>query len=154
MDVISVSDDMREQFYQLFPQLRHTPHRFTSNENTTYNCVAWAVGEDHRWWDPSDAQLYYWPIENHDNSINSFLQAFQTQCFILCSDHCLEEGIEKIAIYMKNNTFKHVARQLSTGEWTSKCGQTFDIIHTLEGLTGDGYGMVTHLMQRSRKEAG
>lgn len=148
METINVSDEMREAFYQLFPRLRQTPHCFTSAENEAYNCIAWAMGDTLHWWDPGYEQWYYWPIESHDLSIESYLKAFSTQGYSECSTPQHEEGIEKIAIYMKDGCFKHVARQLPCGNWTSKCGQTFDISHTLEALEGDEYGSVMHIMQR------
>jgi hypothetical protein len=61
-----------------------------------------------------------------------------------------EPGYEKITIYVKDSTPAHVARQLPSGEWTSKLGGGHDIRHEqLSGLEGDEYGeAVAHLKRR------
>lgn len=41
-----------------------------------------------------------------------------------------------------------MARQLTTGQWTSKCGDLEDIRHTLEGLEGEFYGQASIFMNR------
>jgi hypothetical protein len=154
MDSISIPDDMREEFYRLFPKLRGSPHCFTSAEDSGYNCVAWAMGDKGRNWDPLNGSRYYWPLDSGDNSLDAYIRAFRTQGFESCLDAALEEGVEKIAIYTVNEQhtarclFKHVARQLPSGKWTSKCGETFDLSHRLEALEGDKYGKATHFMKR------
>ncbi len=64
----------------------------------------------------------------------------------------LEEGFEKIAIYAdKRNEFRHVARQLENGKWTSKLGDWEDIEHnTLKALESPQYGSVKILLKRRR----
>ena len=59
-----------------------------------------------------------------------------------------ESGIEKVAIYTLNGLPKHAARQLPSGAWSSKLGNHIDIEHSLEGLAGDLYGSVAHILSR------
>jgi hypothetical protein len=43
-----------------FPDLSKTGYRLTSDEDAMYNCIAWAAGEDGRWWEPAIAPGYFW----------------------------------------------------------------------------------------------
>jgi hypothetical protein len=36
----------------LFPNLRADPYAVTSPASTVYNCIAWAAGDNTRWWEP------------------------------------------------------------------------------------------------------
>ncbi len=76
--------------------------------------------------------------------------AFGTVGFELCSDGSLEHGVEKIALYSSDRgEVTHTARQLPSGNWTSKLGPNIDIMHpTPESLNGPGYGSVSHFLQR------
>jgi len=61
----------------------------------------------------------------------------------------IEPNFEKIALYVnKHKQVTHAARQLSTGLWTSKLGQNYDISHTLEAIEGGLYGTVAMLLKR------
>jgi hypothetical protein len=66
-----------------------------------------------------------------------------------CDSREYEPGFEKIAIYVKESSGEHVARQLSSGLWTSKCGDYEDITHTLDALENSDYGTVAVLMKRA-----
>jgi hypothetical protein len=59
--------------------------------------------------------------------------------------------VEKIAIYALNNLPTHTARQLVTGEWTSKLGEDYDISHTVSCMDGPEYGTAVVYMQRPRQ---
>jgi len=150
MPEVTISDQQREEFYRLFPKLRVTEHKFTSIEDTSYNCVAWAAGDNVTWWDPDPRyqKYYYWPIELRIGPLEPYLQAFYHLGYEVCENDFLKEGFEKIAIYTKEQAFKHATRQLSSGMWTSKCGETFDLIHVIDALTNDDYGIVTIIMKR------
>jgi hypothetical protein len=63
----------------------------------------------------------------------------------------MEVTVEKIAIYGDGFAFKHVARQLESGSWTSKLGKLADIEHReLQWLAGEAYGVVMLCMSRAR----
>jgi hypothetical protein len=137
--------------YRAFPGLRDTGHSITSPATPAYNCIAWAAGDDRRFWWPQD--LAYWPQgAPRELTLEAFVRAYRTVGYDLCEDGTLEAGYEKIAIYAKDSEPTHAARQLPTGEWTSKLGREVDISHaTLSGLQGDAYGTVVRFMRRARQ---
>jgi hypothetical protein len=139
----------------LFPGLRHTRWVVMSPRTPEYNCIAWAAGDDTRWWWPDAARMYYWPSDApREETVEAFVAAFRLLGYELCEagDEALAPQYEKVAIYAKDDTPKHAARQLQTGEWTSKCGGLHDITHTLEGLRGCEYGAPAVVMRRRRRE--
>ena len=84
------------------------------------------------------------------------MQAYETLGYKLCakSDR-LEDGIEKIALFgMRDSNGvepTHAARQLESGEWTSKLGDYEDIVHpSLEDVRGPIYGEWICCMSRPR----
>jgi hypothetical protein len=79
----------------------------------------------------------------------NILKIFRLHGFELCADDSLEGGKEKVAVYLKDGIPEHFARQLPTGEWTSKIGELDDITHTLMGLAGDHYGNPELFLSRS-----
>jgi hypothetical protein len=146
----SISLELRYQ------SLRNSSYCVTSSRTPTYNCIAWAAGENDRpWWPiPSPLAPYYWPENDKDESLEDFISAFETLGYISCENGDLEEGCEKVAIYINDQGEpSHMARQLHTGSWTSKCGDLEDVQHNLEDLEGGdryGYGKVSHFMKRRK----
>jgi hypothetical protein len=138
----------------LFPGLRDSGWLVTSPEEVRYNCVAWAAGDSNRWWWPSDD--CYWQDEvARKETVAAFLAAFAPLGFTLCDNSRLEDGYEKVAIYVSpDGTPTHVARQLHSGLWSSKLGQLQDIQHRLEDITGTLYGNVAHVLVRERPTVG
>lgn len=138
-----------------FPNLTSSEYKITSPDTVAYNCVAWAAEDDKQWW-WSDAQNEeYWPPNVlRKPTLEAFVQAFQTLGYEVCQADNLEDGFQKIAIYIGSDEKpKHVARQLPNGKWTSKLGQYEDIEHdTLQGIAGEpGYGTVTCIMKKPLK---
>jgi len=134
-----------------FNNLKKGGYKITSEQTRLYNCIAFAAGEIYRWWWPIIGA--YWPKQApRQNTIESFIIAFGTLGYLICNDGTLESGFEKVAIYAKNGVPKHMARQLPSGMWTSKCGILEDIEHeTLEALDGFdelGYGQVVKFLKR------
>jgi hypothetical protein len=137
-----------------FPNLKSTGYRLTSKDTIDYNCVAYAAGDEENWWWPDKQEQQYWPPNiPREETLEAFIQAYQSINYEICQDGCLEEGFQKIAIYTDSKKFPtHVALQLDNGKWTSKIGPNEDIEHnTLEGLYGDypAYGSVACFMKRS-----
>ncbi|MDF5722241.1 MAG: hypothetical protein PUP91_17485 [Rhizonema sp. PD37] len=134
-----------------FPNLSSTRYFVTSRQSSSYNCFAWAAGEDDRWWSPLDPDnMYYW-VEGvtAELTMSAFIQAYKSLGYELCDNSELEAGFEKIAIYATSDGEPtHAARQLSNGKWTSKLGRWEDIEHELEGLTGEMYGSVQQILKR------
>ncbi len=72
-----------------------------------------------------------------------------------------EEGFQKIAIHVDNyNKPTHAARQLQTGEWTSKLGDNYvdtrglhDVEHEYDALSGNTiseYGNIAIIMKKNQ----
>jgi hypothetical protein len=134
-----------------FPNLRNTTYSLESPRTPNYNCVAWAAGVSDRPWWPISQRPYYWPEEPRIESLLAFISAFQILGYQVCENSNSELAFEKVAIYVDEDEIPtHMARQLSSGDWTSKCGDLEDIIHTLEGLEGQypAYGKVACVMKR------
>ncbi|MBM4124822.1 MAG: hypothetical protein FJ246_07725 [Nitrospira sp.] len=134
----------------VFPRLRDTGYIITSPSTPDYNCIAWAAGETNRWWWPVRGSFAYWPSGAPlQETLEAFVQAFAALGFAHCDDPRIEDGFEKIAIYIDDNGQPtHAARQLPTGRWTSKLGKCEDIEHELEGLTASCYGSVARILKR------
>ena len=122
----------------------------------TYNCIAWAANDTRVWWWPvPDA---YWPpwIKRREPTIACFVHTFRWLGYQVCTNSIHEPGFEKVVLYAVHNSQSpqlppekwqdmnewiptHMARQLSDGTWTSKCGGNEDISHfTLDAL--ESYG--------------
>lgn len=133
-----------------FPNKNAHNYKPTSPATGEYNCIAWALQKSDQvvWPDPLE-QNGWPPSLPRDESLNSFVTFFQMCGFTICNGQHLEAGFEKIALYVLNNAVAHAARQLSTGEWTSKLGPAIDISHsTPEVLEGPSYGIVRAVMRR------
>jgi len=136
-----------------FPNLRgkHSiDYEITSQSTPNYNCIAWAAGDTERWWWPS---LYsYWPQElPRMETIANFIAAFERLGYQVTVNAGLEPNYEKVALYAKDSVPTHMARQLTSGDWTSKLGRGVDIKHkTLNGVECDEYGQVVQILRRQR----
>ena len=113
----------------------------TSERSEEYNCFAWALGDDSRWIDPTADYAQRTANPSNQSPIDSVVELFLVSGYEVCGDGSLEDGYEKVAIYVKDDEATHAARQLSDGRWTSKLGKYEDIEHdSLEALQGDGFG--------------
>lgn len=116
--------------------------------------MAWAIGDDQRFWWP--ASQYYWPPNfPRDITVENFVNTFRSFGYEVCAGFELEEGFEKIALYtLPDGSPTHMARQQADGTWTSKLGRLWDIQHkTLAGLDGKEYGAATVALRRARPAA-
>lgn len=139
-------------YRKAFPNLARDGYEIESEPTSRYNCIAWAAGNTDRWWWPSDpAYFSYWPPNvKRIETIQGFVEAFQELGYELGDNENYETGTEKVAIYANDNGEPtHMARQLSSGDWTSKLGHDHDIRHhTLQGLEGETYGHVSTILKR------
>ena len=144
-----------------FPYLSNATCQVTSPPTPTYNCIAWSAKEDWRWWWPDHFGIGYWPPPpvSREETMQAFVEAFESLGYRLCPNGSLEVGLEKIAIFGKKNAEPdgpaaiptHAALQLNSGEWTSKLGAFEDIAHTtVEAVTGPTYGRPMIFMARPR----
>jgi hypothetical protein len=135
---------------RLFTRLFGGEYRLASARTKRYNCVAWALGDNELWWEPS--QDGYWPPgAPQDGSVAAAIRLFERLGYkpTALQDRSPEKGVEKVAIYGDGQEFTHVARQRPGGGWTSKIGKLQDIDHdALESLTGAEYGTVVQIMRR------
>lgn len=139
----------------LFPALSASGYEVTSPAAPDYNCIAWAADDTSRWSEPVPISLpsYYWPPGVPlELTLASYVQAFESTGYRLCGDETREEGVEEIAVYASADGLPtHAARQLASGEWTSKLSKSVDIRPcTLAALEGELYGQVACLMSRPR----
>src|SRR6266487_427431 len=124
-----------------------------------YNCIAWAAGENHRRWWPADwdTVTYYWPAHLPrqpfgKETLENFVRAFESLEYEKCKSPRFQKGVEKVAIFIDSkNLPTHAARQLESGDWTSKCGVKEDINHkTLHAVEGEPYGEAVAFLKRRR----
>jgi len=138
---------------RLFPELRGTGWAVTSPPTPRYNCVAWAAGDTARWWWPDSGRDYYWPPgAPREETVEASVAAFALLGFARCPppDGRLRPEVESVAVFANEGRPTQVARQLASGEWTSKCGQLEDITHHLDGMRGALYGRPAAFLQRPR----
>ena len=102
------------------------------------------------WWQALNEPGYFWPDNLPlDDRIETLVCVFEQLGFELCVNETLEIGYEKVAIHGHHGLYEHMARQLSSGKWTSKLGKYYDIEHaTLDVLTGLEYGSVVSILRK------
>src|SRR2546427_2160666 len=103
-----------------FPRLNASNHHDASPEDDSYNCIAWALGDNSTWWDPAPVDTYAWPEGlPRELRLEVYVALFRGFGFVRCDSAALEAGFSKIALYAdKDGDFSHVARQLpGTGRW-------------------------------------
>jgi hypothetical protein len=136
----------------LFPNLKAGTFRDTSPPTDRYNCIAWAAGDDDKWWEPADLPGYYWPpgMPQHYGVVHA-IAVFAELGFVTCGGAELESEFEKVAIYGDGVEYTHAARQVASGLWTSKLGLHQDIEHASpECLVGHEFGQVACIMKKPR----
>ncbi len=135
-----------------FPNLPDAGYQVTSHESTRYNCIAYAAGDLQNKWDPLPLDPgYYWPPgANRGMSIDCLSSAFEAIGYQKCLDGQLEQGYEKVALYVDpQGEWSHAAIQLQDGHWSSKLGIWEDIRHpTPHAVNGPGYGQIFQYMKR------
>jgi len=143
----------RQVLEKVFPGLAKGFYSIMSPATPRYNCIAWAAGEDERCWEPGCLPYAYWPDGiSEDFDMDAFIEAFSTLGYEPCEDGKMEEGYEKIALFVDDSGEpKHASRQLASGRWTSKMGIAGeDIEHDLEDIEGSLYGDVSCFMKRKQ----
>lgn len=140
-----------------FDPIRDCTSDRTADQPVHYNCIAWAAGSDDQWWWPWDSPGCYWPTAlprqlPSTETLENFVSAFKTLGYVECENGDLENGIEKVALFVDyRNKPLHAARSLPDGNWTSKLGEGEDIQHaTLLALEGRRYGKAVAFLKRKR----
>jgi hypothetical protein len=133
-----------------FPRLTPLNHKITSPAVDGYNCIAWAVGDVVRWWEPG----YFWPVPviGPKYALANLVRAYESVGFTGCNADQADASAELVALYSDgNDRYTHAARRLPSGKWTSKLGQWEDIEHdTPDDVAGGAYGEVVGYMSRPR----
>ena len=149
---------MVDPLVDLFPGLARGGYIVTSPKNNKQNCIAYAAGDDLRWWWPlpADVPEVYWPAgAAREETVAAFQQAFESLGCAVCDDAQPEPGFEKIALFANEQGVPlHAARQHDNGRYRSKIGELEDIEHDLHDLEGVEYGSVVLIMKRSAKAPG
>ncbi|MGP0068713.1 MAG: hypothetical protein ACLQGP_34570 [Isosphaeraceae bacterium] len=146
---------MKEDIDRDFPELAAAGYQITSEVTIIYNCIAWAIGDTSRWWEcdeegPIDVPGVYWPTgAKYGFTLEALISAYETRGYSICQNVAHEEGFEKLALYAENGEWRHAAKQLNDGRWSSKLGELEDVIHANpEDVSGRCYGRVACLMRR------
>ena len=135
-----------------FPNSKLDPFLVTSLQTTHYNCIAWAYGDNTKWYWPDSANIYFWPNEiSRVEKIENFIELFKLLGYNVCANGALDAGYLKVAIYSdKFGKPTHAARQLINGFWTSKLGENFDVTHTIFSMQNGSYGNVAVFMRKEK----
>jgi hypothetical protein len=113
------------------PRLPASDHRITSQPSDDYNCVGWVRRE----YDAYIAPGLFWPSDVvreprlGEPDLDAFVRLFEAWGWERCDGPELEDGFLKIAIYSREGSFQHVAKQLPSGAWSSKMGEAHDLRH-------------------------
>lgn len=163
MNVSNLGGPLDEEMLEEFPYLSEGNHEVTSIVTKAYNCVAHALFRDDEFiWPLVSRHTSYFVMDTRPASATASLGdialIFEREGYTPCENSELELGYEKVAIYVKELIHKvptHVARQLNSGEWTSKLGAAEDIRHTtLHALEGSDYGQVGMVLKRKPLRSG
>ena len=115
-----------------------------------YNCFAWAASVTTCRWDPTTDDGY-WPTNVAELTVPAIIAAYASVGYEPCDNSNIEEGFEKIAIYVNAmDKPTHAARQLRNGLWTTKFGDFEDVTHIdLKCLNGPIYGRPRIFLRRN-----
>ncbi|MGI8641734.1 MAG: DUF7689 domain-containing protein [Pyrinomonadaceae bacterium] len=155
-----------ERIKQVFENLKDGEFEITSPFDPKYNCIAHAAKDSEKWWWTVDSvmagnDVFWFNNIPSQATLENFILTFQKLDYEPCENTELEKGFEKVAIYVSlkdeiyspKGTPTHMARQLSTGKWTSKLGKDVDINHTtLRNVEGHLYGVVKQILRRKINE--
>jgi hypothetical protein len=146
-----------EPFYgagrSAFPNMRPNNAHVVRRHDSSYNCIAWAMGDEHRWWWPNtDWKRSFWPRVLRDTlgcDRESFDALFRHAGAEPTETEEYEPGFVKLALFSKDGAPKHIARRQDgqSRRWLSKCGNGLAIVHDLWEMNGGLYGDVERLMK-------
>jgi len=134
-----------------FPKITKKNHSVKSDQSPQYNCIAFAADETNRKWWPILLPDAFWPAGvPYTETPDSFIAAFATLGYAVCTDDQYVEGVEKVALYTSGGRVKHAAKLIGPDRWASKLGQQEDIHHKKGAVAGGIYGEPTVYMSRPR----
>lgn len=143
---------MEIKFENDFPNSVNEPFIKTSEQTPTYNCIAWAAGDNSRWYEPDMFGQYYWPNSiPRQYTIEAYIMVYESIGFRRCENAAYEDGYEKVAVFAKEGMPTHAAKQLPDGNWSSKLGMNVDVSHSIKSIIGGTYGNVVQYLKRKTK---
>lgn len=149
---IDVSPYHRQLVKECFPDLvEGVSFEFTSPVDYNYNCLSWALSNNHDLL--QEVCGGFWPWHHlDDDTVEGWTGVCQIHGFTPLDDlnTSLVPGYEKIAILENTAGELHATRSDRNGIWKSKLGDGPDIDHDgLDGLAGT-YGKVVRVLQKRR----
>lgn len=144
-----------QELQKVFPKLNDQNHKRISKATARYNCLAFACGDERKWWEPKPGGRYHWPAHiPPSTSLTTVVRIFTSNGYTETDNRQVEAGYLKAAIYVELDDieiYSHVA--LSDGNvWKSKLGKGQDIEHDsldlLEGQNQDEYGIVAVILRK------
>ena len=82
---------------QKFPFSIFEPFIITSPATRQYNCIAWAFGDDKKFYWPDAEKLMFWPNNvPREETIEAFISLYKTIGYNICGNGNFENGFEKI----------------------------------------------------------
>lgn len=139
-----------EEIRKTFPSLNDDNCEEKSARDFNYNCLAFALGDTHNWWEPpGQFGYYYWPPGfSNDASVATVTAIIKLHGFVVEIKPYVMPVAESVAIYAQGEEWTHFAR-FANGMWLSKVGEDNDIAHSsLELLEGALYGKVVKVLSR------
>ena len=129
------------------------------DDDIGYNSIAHAADDNTNWWEcypsgPINIPGYYWPpTARHGYELDALVSAFETLGYAVCDGPELEPGFEKVAVYAnEQGEWRHAAKQLPDGRWSSKLGECEDVAHTdPDDVAGEINGWATRYMKRQAR---
>ena len=138
-----------------FPNLVAEGFEIKSDPTIDYNCIAWAADDNERWWEPGVLDGYWPAAAPQEFTFAGLIAGFATIGYEECPSADYEEGYDKVAFYgTADDNATHAAKQVGPNLWSSKCGITEDITHTLTGLVSDRYGRAMRFVRRRKTQGG
>lgn len=136
-----------------FPKLMKKDHSVTSDMDARYNCIAFAADIVHRKYWPNWHPDYDWPQSiPRKETLDAFVAFYGQFGYVGPSDASYDSTKEKVAIFVdKRGTPTHAAKQLGPNKWASKLGNSYDIEHQRDAVSGGLYGEVAHYLERPKK---
>ncbi|MFZ1519448.1 MAG: hypothetical protein WAU11_11765 [Ignavibacteriaceae bacterium] len=134
-----------------FPNSISDPFVKTSEPTYRYNCIAWSVGDDTKWWWPHKDT--FWPDDlQKEETLEAFIRLYARMGYELCDHPDYEDNYEKLVLFADDaSNPTHAARQLPNGKWTSKLGPSEDVEHSLKSVSDGEYGKPVVYFKRKAK---
>src|ERR1700738_1915270 len=84
-----------------FPKLGGGNYKRASLATPRYNCLAFACGDERKWWEPRPGGRFYWPPSaQRDTSLTTVTRIFVADGYAETKDRNIEAGYLKAAIYV------------------------------------------------------